>query len=853
MPHTVNGIGTWYYGKKNVIKREGVCEKCGRSTTLSSYDTREYIVVVFVPIIPLRRKRILDSCPACTYHYSVPLKKYNETKRQAYEEAVGSYKKRPKDPEAAAGLIGLYSSYWDKDAFLGIVGTIAGGFEGNAKVLAEIGVAYHRFGDVDKAEEYYLKSLDIDDDAGVNETLGFLYLDKSEPEKAEEYFQHIIENRIVEKAGMLLSLVQGYQYKGKHEDALEVLEQLSALDPAMEGDKSYKRLKKVSEKRRGTNKPVKDNRRFDAKHQIHKPYNAKLVWGVAALLLVGFFVVYCVVAYQKGASRIIYLVNGLSRPYTVLVDSEPYAVAAGRSLKVNIAEGEIVVEVDDDILDFPAETYEIKTPFFKRPFLEKAFVINPDTVALVFCSVVYYAENPENAPMGEHKLFIGGSFYVFDDVDYVFEPLPDVVSLPGGSPVAKRRLSLAEDQGVAKEYLSTVITNYHDEQTAIECLKKRVRFDPDDEYFLFELYSKLGAEEFIDVIKPGLDVRPIRMNWHRFYQEAREKLSPECDLASEYKKFLEKNPDSSDLKYLLARVIKDPKEALVLLKESVSGAEPCAYGYYGLSYQKMSAGEFEEALPLVEKAMELDPENDLMRQYRYDVLRAGRQYDEAIKYCRKKQGEMGLVFAWVNEEIRLQLLRGEAEKAQQVFDKWAERSRKVVGEEIIEEMSNLVSLTSAYVSGDIKGYGEKLTQPMDPNEQFILALNLKEPVDENFVHQVKPKNPYTYLLSYIHEHRLGNAESAEKYLSAAAEMLAQKPWPESVFAEALTDEGDVDPEELCSLVMEVKSKVILLTALGVRYPKHREVFFGLADKLNYDVVFPYHFIKSIHGKPASDE
>ena len=158
MPHTVNGIGTWYYGKKNVIKREGVCDKCGRSTTLSSYDTREYIVVVFVPIIPLRRKRILDSCPACTYHYSVPLKKYNETKRQAYEEAVGNYKQRPKDPEAAAGLIGLYSSYWDKDAFLGVVGTIAGGFVGNGKVLASIGFAYHRFGDVDKAEEYYERS-----------------------------------------------------------------------------------------------------------------------------------------------------------------------------------------------------------------------------------------------------------------------------------------------------------------------------------------------------------------------------------------------------------------------------------------------------------------------------------------------------------------------------------------------------------------------------------------------------------------------------------------------------------------------------------------------------------------------
>ena len=59
MPQVVNGCGTWYYGKKNLQQYQGVCRACGALTTLSSYDTRLYAVVFFIPLIPLARKRII--------------------------------------------------------------------------------------------------------------------------------------------------------------------------------------------------------------------------------------------------------------------------------------------------------------------------------------------------------------------------------------------------------------------------------------------------------------------------------------------------------------------------------------------------------------------------------------------------------------------------------------------------------------------------------------------------------------------------------------------------------------------------------------------------------------------------
>ena len=62
MPATVNGIGTHYYGKRNRSSRTGVCRACGNKAALESYYTRLWVVVLFIPVIPLGRKRIIDQC-----------------------------------------------------------------------------------------------------------------------------------------------------------------------------------------------------------------------------------------------------------------------------------------------------------------------------------------------------------------------------------------------------------------------------------------------------------------------------------------------------------------------------------------------------------------------------------------------------------------------------------------------------------------------------------------------------------------------------------------------------------------------------------------------------------------------
>src|SRR6187399_418308 len=100
MPGTVNGCGTHYYGKKNLEKRLGPCRHCGRSVGLESYDTRLFVVFVFIPIFPLKRMRIIDQCPACTWHYATEADKWETAKQLEVSGAMEKFRASP-TPESA--------------------------------------------------------------------------------------------------------------------------------------------------------------------------------------------------------------------------------------------------------------------------------------------------------------------------------------------------------------------------------------------------------------------------------------------------------------------------------------------------------------------------------------------------------------------------------------------------------------------------------------------------------------------------------------------------------------------------------------------------------------------------------
>lgn len=90
MPSTVKGFGTHYHGKQNIARSPGVCQRCGFEGDLASYDTRLFFVLVFIRLIPLRRKRILNQCPRCSYHHVVPPARRRPKRRRSVSVAVAA-------------------------------------------------------------------------------------------------------------------------------------------------------------------------------------------------------------------------------------------------------------------------------------------------------------------------------------------------------------------------------------------------------------------------------------------------------------------------------------------------------------------------------------------------------------------------------------------------------------------------------------------------------------------------------------------------------------------------------------------------------------------------------------------
>src|SRR2546423_1778784 len=162
MPHVVNGCGTWYYGRKNFERHQGVCRFCGRVGMLTSYDTRLYVVFAMIPLVPLRAKRIIEDCSVCRRHGVLPLKVWQVAKRRA-EETIAAYRASHGDEELAKDVLRACVGYRDLQTFLTMAPELEQDFAGHAKMLAMLASAQDAFARLPEAERLLAAALAVED------------------------------------------------------------------------------------------------------------------------------------------------------------------------------------------------------------------------------------------------------------------------------------------------------------------------------------------------------------------------------------------------------------------------------------------------------------------------------------------------------------------------------------------------------------------------------------------------------------------------------------------------------------------------------------------------------------------
>jgi tetratricopeptide (TPR) repeat protein len=847
----MNGVGTWYYGKSNLFSYTDFCPYCNRYVTLSSYDTREWFVIVFIPIIPLGKKRIIDSCPICTKHKSLPLKKYLQLKEKAYAEADQKFQQNPNDPEAAAELLQVFAAYQDMNFFDETAPQILRLFPNNHKLLSTIGAIYLQYGRIEQSRNYLEQSLTLHDDDEIRHMLGFVYTRLGDPDKAAECFGFILQKQVRDKAASLFSLVDLYQVHGRHRDALTCMEQIIQLNPELKQNKGYLKARKLSEKNLASGKPIK-NKQMGSPQALKAPLNGKKAWAIAAMVCLAAFLVYLSISVYMGQRAKVYVVNGLNRPYEVVLNNRTYTLPTAAYQKIAIPEGRIDLKVTDESLQIPLSMVEMHSPFWKRALLERIYVINPDTIALIEWNKVYYHENVNLAPAPEWQMHYGKPLYVFDGVHFPFRMFPEEIKMSHSGSEARVQVKLFDTSEISPDRLPEVIEQVLGFESKIDYLKKSLYYEPQTTSYLENLFSNADADTFIETIRPGLDRVPPLVEWHRLYQQAIEVNDPEYDLAAEYKARLEKTPDNADLQYLYGRILHQDGPAKLWFERAIQNPKPSAYAYFALAYDAMAVADYPTALNYCEKALKLNPDNPNFCFYFKETLIASSRLDQAAEFC-KKHASDAADYPWMQDYVSLLRQLGKGDEASQFFEQWCARHKEIYSEQDLNYLRKEDQLSAAYTAGDWAAIEKIIGEPNEISDKVLLALQSQKTISDDLLAQADSFPPMWLLLCYISESQLGNEKNAALFLDEAAKRFERGDFNERFVSRCLKDEK-IEMDNVCCISLDISLKPVVLTALGIRFPEYREKFFELAHQLNYKKVFPYHFLNSVHkeyGKKAA--
>lgn len=620
------------------------------------------------------------------------------------------------------------------------------------------------------------------------------------------------------------------------------------LNEALNNDKAFKKARKVSERNLTSGKQIRglSFEAVEGKTGSDRDVGGKSARVAMILVPLLLLAIYLGVAYFKGLSQSVYLLNGLTQAYQVTIDGESYDLQPNRIKRIELGEGQVEVGIESARYSLDSVEVTLASSFWSRPFKETIFVINPDRVAVLCWQNVYYVEKVEDAPEGSENYFVGESLYRFDGIDYPFRPYPETIDLPGGKPLSKERVSiLAREPDFNEDHLALVVAAWAEPPVATAYFERRATLEPEDMNCLQMLYRMVDYDAFMVFMKPGLAARPVRIEWHRMYQETMDEKQPDLDLMAEYVQLQEQEPQNTALQYLVARISKDPKEAQRWYRQAMAGEPPSAYAYNGLAYQMLSNGEFREARELVKQAMELAPDHKTFRYNYMNILMAHRQYAAVLEHCRENLRKEPYDFDRMAEEVRLCYLLDGSAAAVGVIEGKSEPLRKhYLDDEAVSYVKGCLRAELAYLEGHVADYANFYRDSENPGEKFRAMLSVKEDIPAELLEAVG-EDAYVYLLLYLAQMDKKNIPEAERFLARAIELLLASGYEERQFGKYLLKDASVHPEALCELSVDPKNKAMLLTAAGVARPEHKADLFRLARKLNYDRIFPYCFIHSI--------
>ena len=844
MSYTINGIGTHIYGKENVLTRQDRCTQCGAFGPVSSYDATNYFVVLFIPLIPIGKLRVLDHCPACDRWRQMPRRKWEQAKEEALQAALDGMKADPGSPEAVTEALATATTFQDEGVLLQF-GQVAKNFRDNFDVQSMHAATLSYFGRTDESIEAYENALAVKDEPELREQLAVEQMQAGRPDDAEPNLAHIWEGD-ASKASYAIVQAEAYQTLGDHESAMARIDRVEETWPEVAAAADFKKFRKEAEKLQKKGQPRKVASLQAASTKSGSSVAKWIGPGIAAAL----FALYLFVAFKRGADREIVLVSGLGIPYSANVAGVDYELEPYGTERIHVSEGEIPVSMSVNGHSGETETISVKTSFFGRPFSSPLFVINPDRTALIEESEIIYSDRNDfgNEEEPNYALHFGDTFYHFSGIEYPFETPPGQIETKSKSAIHKDVVDNVSFQGMSDIDLYNAVYGRLDDEQQTDFLKRRLGFGDVNDVLLGMLEEHIGSESMLPLLKPHLKKRPVDVAIHRVYQNATEEVEPDKPLTQEYEDLLNTDSTNPDLMYLAARAQVDNWQRREnLLKEAARGVSPSMFAISSLAFQHLSEGNFAKGLPLARRATETDPQSASFKVAYCETLQGLGRYDDALQNMVQGDNSSPLSnLQTLAVELPILAAAERRDRAEARLKSVINPLKRQYPGPMVDALAGSLYSTMQYAFGDVEAMRNSAAESTDV--PFYIHIELDQLDDASqIVLEMEEPNSESELSMYLAAQLAGNKSMAQSHLDRAISTLGHGTADARLIANAL-ESGDGDIELLVRVPEYPKSKRIMMAALAYRIPAERQRLLDLANRLNYNRSHPYRLLKRIAEK-----
>ena len=856
MPSTVNGIGTSYVGRRNRQVRSGVCRSCRRSGALESYDTRLWFVVIFVPVIPLGRKRIIDQCPFCRRHYVASKDQYEVSRQLNISAARDEYREQPSPQTALAVHVTMlgFHDYTGAEAFRH---EVLERFPKNAELNAALASHLEQVAQYDEAVKLYQSAFELRPDLPqARIPIARQRMRAGDLDEARKLLEFLLARGAAQMYSLapLEDLAHCYQKARRHADALKLCEHIVAELPAVAQDHRFRKFVRASEKYSPSPTSILPERKggwlglFNFKNPA---YTSRQRFAAFAVVILALVVIGLAVNNDyRRRNRVLHLINEFAQAANVEIDGAAQTIPPGQS-QMTIGEGQHHAKISGPLqeeLDF-----DVEADYFGRWFKQPAWVLNVGGAATLSESTIVYARNPRPSTP---RLIVGEKFTFRPNIDYVFVAPPASLQLDSRTQeVTKTHLEwVREEPSSVFQQISSKSPD-----VALAFAESHLAAHPDDQ-FLLEGYAELGVERgqrdrIERFLKAGVGRRPVAVEWHRCYQELLRKDGRQPQVVAEYDALLKAEPQNGRLLYLRGRIDPDHVHSHDFYLWSTQAEPDLAWPWFAMAAEANEQGRWQESLPMLDKAAERGFDPRILAPLKHVARLATGGAPQLEQEYREQLSSKPF------DAVSLQLLgdalavEGKADEARQALSEYEGRMAPFPAEETAK-VTAIVRLVMLYELGDFEGIRSALPSVNDPSlaglrAQMLVAAGQLDDAARDASLANTWDTPGESLGMSVAMFLAGRTKDAAQWRERACKSLEHRGIEESRAAQFLRAQAAPSSEQVLKLSIYEPNKALLFAALAQRFPEARGAYKVEAEKLNVSHIPPYQLVRAAFNAPAA--